>query len=426
MPTWQPSRDEDARFRWGVVAASMLVCAATFGIPSSFGVLFKAVQEELQGSRTTISGAVSVYIFLQSAVAILWGWCADRYGIRLVIGTGSLLIGLGLFLTSRISEMQELYLTYGTIFAVGVAAVYVPLVSNVAAWFDRRRGLALGMVASGTGLGTIALPLIVERLVSLYGWRTAFVAMALVAVAVILAAVPFLRSVPRKQGAAPGRPGPPVESPSVRQVSVGQALRGRAFWVVFFMYLLSFLCLHMVLIHLVPRATDAGVASIAAAGLVSAIGAFSIVGKLVGGAAGDRFGGRRAFIAVMLLQGLAFLWLSLSYQTWMFYLFAIVFGLSYGGWMPLFPALAAQLFGARHLGAVFGALTLGAALGGAAGPALAGYVFDAWGSYSVAFVAGAAVSLVGLALAAGGLARAPRLHTPESWSSTEYFDRDVR
>lgn len=403
MPTGPSSRQGDAAYGWVVVAVSVAVGAVAWGIPNSFGVFFKPIQADLQGSRALLSGAVSLYIFVHGAVAVLWGWCSDRYGIRLVVAAGGFLTVLGALLTSSIQELWQLYVAYGVVFAVGAGAMYVPLMSNASGWFERRRGLALGMVASGAGVGTIFFPSAVDYLIWAYGWRAAFVVMAAVCAVVIGAAIPFLRPGPRRGSPAPGARGPAPDQPEAAQMRLGQALRRRPFWVIFVMYFFAFICLHMVYVHLVPRATDAGVPSSTAAILVSLVGGFSIVGKLAGGSAADRIGPRRAFLVVMSLQVLGFLWLLVSRETWMFVLFAIAFGLAYGGWMPLIPALAVEHFGARHLGTVFGALTLAAAMGGTVGPALAGYVFDVTASYSTAFVAAAAASLLALGLAAGAL-----------------------
>lgn len=405
MPTVPSSKQGDAAYGWVVVAVSIAVGAVAWGIPNSFGIFFKPIQAELQGSRALLSGAISLYIFVHGAVAVFWGWCSDRYSIRLVVAAGGFLTVLGALLTSSIQEPWQLYVTYGVVFAAGAGAMYVPLMSNASGWFEKRRGLALGMVASGGGVGTIFFPSAVDYLVWAHGWRTAFVVMAAAYLIVIGAGIPFLRPGPRRGSPAPRAQGPASDQPDAAQMRLGQALRRRPFWVVFFMYFLAFICLHMVYVHLVPRATDAGMPSSTAAILVSLVGGFSVVGKLAGGSAADRIGPRRAFLAVMSLQVLGFLWLLWSREAWMFVLFAIAFGLSYGGWMPLIPALAVEHFGARHLGTVFGALTLGAAMGGMVGPALAGYVFDTTASYSAAFVAAAAASLLALGLAAGALPR---------------------
>ncbi len=403
MPTGPSSRQGDASYGWVVVAVSVAMGAVAWGIPNSFGVFFKPIQADFQGSRALLSGAISLYVFVHGAVAVLWGWCTDRYGIRLVISAGGFFMVLGALLTSGIQELWQLYVTYGVTFAVGAGAMYVPLMSNASGWFEKRRGLALGMVAAGAGVGTIFFPSTVDYLIWAYGWRTAFVVMAVVCAVVIGAGIPFLRPGPRRESSSPRAQGPAPDQPEAAQMRLGQALRRRPFWVVFVMYFFAFICLHMVYVHLVPRATDAGVPSSTAAILVSLVGGFSIVGKLAGGSAADRIGPRRAFLVVMSLQVLGFLWLLVSRETWMFVLFAIAFGFAYGGWMPLIPALAVEHFGARHLGTVFGALTLAAAMGGTVGPALAGYVFDVTASYSTAFVAAAAASLLALGLAAGAL-----------------------
>ena len=165
------------------------------------------------------------------------------------------------------------------------------------------------------------------------------------------------------------------------------------------MYLCSGFCLFAIMVHIAPHATDLGISTATAANILAAIGAASIVGKVVLGSAADRIGGRQVFIICFTLMSASLLWLVPSSEVWMLYLFAVVFGLAYGGMGAVGSPLAAGLFGVRSLGLIFGVLSTGLMGGCALGPIVAGYLFDITGSYQMAFMISAAISIIGLILA---------------------------
>jgi len=151
-------------------------------------------------------------------------------------------------------------------------------------------------------------------------------------------------------------------------------------------------------VHIVIYATDAGVSSITAVTILSATAAISIVGRVIMGGVADRIGNRPACIIGFGLALVAFLWLLIAKELWMLYLFALIFGL--GGWavVAMMSPLVSELFGLRSHGVILGGVFLGASLGGAIGPVIAGYIFDISGGYSQAFLVCATVSIIGLVL----------------------------
>ena len=272
-------------------------------------------------------------------------------------------------------------------------------------WFEKRRGLAIGIGFAGGSIGTALLAILAEFLISNHGWRFAFQALSYMIWGVFFAGMLLLREPGSRdrpaQTAAPAidEERRPASSLGEAAVPLSDAVRTRAFWTLFGMMSISTMIFFLVLVHLVPRALDVGIASSRAVAVFTATNVCTMVGTLAGGGLGDRFGPKRVFIVAMVLYAAGLLLLASASQLWTFFLSAIVFGLGNGAWSPQIPALASRSFGTRYMGAIWGALLLGAGIGGTVGPVMAGYVFDSTGSYRIAFTVGAAIAGTGVAMA---------------------------
>ena len=252
----------------------------------------------------------------------------------------------------------------------------------------KRRGLVLGIVASGIGLGTLVMSPVAGYLISGYGWRMSYFSIGVAALIIILVASAFLKKSPEEKGLLPygelqSRENDVIYQP--RGIPLREAIRTRSLWVLLTIFMMVSFGTFMVMTHVVRYALDAGIPSLTAATIRSIIGVATIVGRIVVGAASDRIGLRRVLAACVVSQAILIAWLPIVSDVWEFYLFALLFGFVYGGNIPLFPALTGAMFGVRHMGVLFGFVTLGAGIGGALGPLLAGYIFDTAGSYSIAF-----------------------------------------
>ena len=152
------------------------------------------------------------------------------------------------------------------------------------------------------------------------------------------------------------------------------------------------------MVHIVPHATDVGISSTVAAGVLAAIGGISMAGRFVTGVAIDRIGNRLSMIICFILLILVLLWLQLTRELWMFYLFAVVYGIAHGGLFTIISPIVAEYFGLRAHGALFGIVFFSSMVGGAMGPVIAGHIFDTTGSYSLAFWTSTAVAAFALLL----------------------------
>ena len=410
-------RDAGLYYGWAVVAAAALMMAATWGISQgTFGVLVKPLTEDTGWSRTAASAAFSIHLAVSFVLGVFWGWLSDHWGVRRVLVFSGALMGLGMFLSGTVHALWQLYVFFGLIGGAGLGGATGPLTAIATRWFERRRGLAIGIVFGGSSVGTATLAILAEFLISHQGWRFAFQALSFLIWGLFIVTVMFLREPSERSRAtsSPGAAGREEQGQGGRAtaqaaVPLSLAVRTRFFWLLFGMMVMSTLIFFLVLVHLVPRAIDIGVASSRAVTVFTATSILTMVGTLGGGSLGDRFGPRGVFITAMILYALGLVWLSVATKLWMLYLFAVIFGLGNGAWSPQVPALAARMFGTRYMGAIWGGLLLGAGIGGTIGPIMAGSVFDATQSYRVAFIAGAGIACVGIVfcLLLPGVPRAP-------------------
>ncbi|MFC1968413.1 MFS transporter [Chloroflexota bacterium] len=391
-------------YGWFVVLACLVVLTSSMSMRYSFGVFFKALEDDFGLTRASTSGIFSIHMFLACIAALLAGWAVDRYGPRLVIVCMGLFTGSSLLLVSRASSVWHLYLSYGLLFALGTAAAYTVAVATTSRWFIKRRGIALGIATSGASLGVLIGAPVSAYLITSYGWRTSYAIMGLIAGIIIVGSALFLRKDPAEMGALPdGEMSDAVEVATSGhrdnrkpELSLFQATRTRTFWLLIFTVWAYSFCLHMVLTHLVRHAIDLEISPVHAATVLTFIASTGILGRLAGGRISDRIGRRKIAIACAFLQAAAMLILMGSVNIWMLYLFAMLYGPTYGAMDPIVVALVVENFGLRSMGAMMGMTSIFFGIGGAAGPALAGYVFDVHGSYTIAFITGVVVMLLSI------------------------------
>ena len=396
-------------YGWWIVAISLVIGSALFGIQYSFGVFFKTLQKEFELTRTETSSLFFAYMILCGVFVILIGWILDKYGPRLVVFLMGFLSGLSLLLTSQANSSWQLFLSYSLLLSMGTAGTMPVLMSIISRWFNSKRGLALGIGGAGSGLGTMAMAPFATYLISNLGWRMSYIVIGLVTWLVVIPLSMLLKNDPSQIGTLPDGVKLEAATAKVRNregssqlsgLSLLQSSRTGSFWLILAIWLSLGLCLSLVFVHLVPYATDTGIAATRAAIALSLMGCFNILSRLLTGKISDIVGRKMPIIICLLLQAGALVWLIWSHQPWMFYLFAVVYGLSWGGLGVVPYAMAADIFGERNLGLILGMINVGFAIGSAIGPLLGGFIFDVTGSYNVAFAIAAAAMFVTALLAA--------------------------
>ena len=384
-------------YGWVVVAVCFLLTAVIFGTRYSFGVFFKSLERDFELTRAATSGVFSAYMALCCVFAVLGGWALDRYGPRLITLLMGVFTGLSLILTSQTGFVWQLFISYSLILAIGTGAGYTVLMSTTSRWFDRKRGLALGIVSSGAGVGIVAIAPFATYLITNFGWRWAFSVIGIIAGLITVSLASLLKKDPGEIGALPdglksytsetgtsdGKDAQPLS------FSLRQALGTRSFWYLWVIWFLWSASLHFVLTHIVPHAIDLGISAAEASVVLGLVGLISVPARLIMGGVSDRIGRKVSAVICALLQAGAMMWLIWSHDLWMLYLFAVIYGVGYGGFDPPTVALIGDTFGLRSLGVVMGALVIGWAMGAALGPAAGGLVYDVNNSYFMAFIIGA-------------------------------------
>jgi Permeases of the major facilitator superfamily len=240
-------------------------------------------------------------------------------------------------------------------------------------------------------------------LISIYDWRTAYLIIAIIAWVVLFLVAWVIRHDPKDIGLLPlgvvensklvteAQPSSLVKG---SDFSLSEAIRTQSFWMLVVMHALCAFCTQIPMAHLVPYATDAGIPAATAAIAVSIVGIFCIIGKIVLGNAGDRFGIKRIIAISVGVEAIALLSLIWVKNIPELFAFAAIFGLAFGGWVPQFPALTGRFFGSTSMGIIFGVIMMGAMIGASTGPTLAGHIFDISGSYNWGFLAAAIAAAI--------------------------------
>jgi OFA family oxalate/formate antiporter-like MFS transporter len=373
-----------ARYGWVVVAAAFTLMFVGFAAAYSFAAFFSAFESEFGASRADIALVFSVAAFLWFLLGAPGGMVADRFGPRRVALAGVVCLTAALCLASQARSLGVLYATYSIGIGVGVGLVYVPSIGAVQPWFGANRAFASGLAVAGIGAGNIAGPLLAAWWIGLFGWRGAYVALAAFVLVLGLGAALAIRQHPGVAAAA----GP------ARGMSVREAARTPAFWLIYASLILSCVGLFVPMVHLSPYAQDAGYTEAQGVTLVSLIGLGSLIGRFTIGGFADRLGRMPSLIAMYVGLGIMLIvWWSTT-ALWLLALFALLFGMCYGAYVALIPTIVMDLYGGRSVSGIIGCLYTGAGIGTLLGPWLAGAAFDALGSYSVPILAAAALSFL--------------------------------
>lgn len=377
----------DPPYGWVIVAVGALLTCIGFGATFSLAVFLQPITAGTGWAATGVSAAMTLVFVSMGVGAFAWGALSDRWGPRIVATTGAALLGLGIVLSSRAQTLLQFQLSYGVLVGFAAGSIMAPMMVLVTAWFQRRRSLAVSLVSAGLGVAPMTISPLAAWLISQNGWRSAQLA---IGVGALLVMVPASLLVRRAPAAAVG-PATPAGATGAPSMTVPQALRTGQFAVLALTYFLCCSAHSGPIFHTVSYAMFCGIPALGAVTIYSAEGFAGLVGRVLLGVGADRLGARRVLVAGLLVQAVA----AAAYATVRsiegFYAVALVFGLAYGGVMPLYAVIARQYFPPKILGTVFGAITMTSSIGMAAGPLLGGWVFDTFRGYTWLYVASAAL-----------------------------------
>jgi MFS family permease len=388
-------------YGWVVVAAGGLMGCVAIGSVFSLAVFLQPMSEATGWSRTGISGAMTMVFLVMGFASFGWGALTDRFGPRPVVLAGGVLLGLGLLLASRATSLIEFQLIYGIMVGGAAGAVFAPTFATVTGWFEKHRSLAVSLVSAGMGVAPMTISPFASWLITHYDWRVAQFVVAILAWAVLVPTAFLVRRPPpqpderERVAAAPGM-AMGVADPDM---TAGQALRSPQFWVLSLTYFCCCATHSGPIFHTVSYALACGLPMMAAVTIYSVEGLAGLGGRILFGLAGDRFGAKRVLVLGLFAQALGAGAYFFVRQLGEFYAVAAVFGLIYGGIMPLYAVIAREYFPMRIMGTVLGASTIFSSLGMALGPAVGGWIFDTTGSYGWLYIASAGIGFGAMAIA---------------------------
>jgi len=357
----------------------------------SFSVFLKPLMQEFHTGRAAISLAYTLKLMTGAAAAPVFGWLIDRYGLRKVILFGTTVFGIALLCNRFISgSIWQLYLFYILLGLSLHATGPIPYGSAVSYWFDRRRGLALGLMMLGIGLGAVVVPSCVQELISRWGWHAAY---SILGGAVLLVPIPivaaFLKT-PQEMG--PERDGL-SRTWSIEQrnavslgVSASEAWRTRTFWIMVASFFLVSASVQGCLVHMTAMLSDRGLTKQLAASGASLMGAAVLLGRVGTGYLLDRLFAPR-FAAILFAGsslGIVLLWHGATTAA---FIGAFLVGLGLGAELDIIAYLTSRYFGLRAFGTIYSLVVAAFAVAGALGPLIMGAGFDKTGSYREPLVA---------------------------------------
>ncbi|HZR36745.1 MAG TPA: MFS transporter [Nevskia sp.] len=410
-------------YSWVVMAVIFLCLLAAAGVRATPGVLIVPWQQSLGWDRAVISLAIAINVFLYGLMGPFAAACMQRFGIRRTVLSALALLAVVVAASTRMSATWQLMLGWGVLVGTGSGFIAVVLAAAVVnRWFSQRRGLVMGILTASTATGQLVFLPLLAAVVEHGGWRPVALIVSGVAAAVALLALLLLPESPREvgqrpYGAAPGEepPAEPQVNPLLRALRVlGQAVRVRDFWLLFFSFFVCGLSSSgLIGTHLISACIDAGLPATSGARLLAMMGVFDLIGTTASGWLSDRYDNRLLLFFYYGLRGLALLYLPYSgYAPLGLFLFAVFYGLDWIATVPPTVRLTNQVFGVQDAPVVFGWVVAGHQLGAAVAAYGAGLLRETLGSYTSAYFTAGAFCVIA-ALMVTSIARRGQVAEPQ-------------
>ncbi len=392
---------------WLVAGSASVVFGFARGIHTSFGVFYIALLDNFGWSRGATAGVYSMNLIMDAVLSPIVGHLLDRYGPKMIVGIGCLVLASGLYLSSQITSLWQFYIFFGVISAVGLGFMgMVPHVVLVSEWFSSKRAFALGVVFASTGTGIMLLVPTTQWLISRLGWAWVFQALATL---VLLVLMPLALGVYRHGPYFGGKPKDHAEPQN--QWTAPLALRSLQFWFLFFGRVVASSGTLVIVTHQIAHVVDIGYSRIFAATVFGLMGITSTFGRLIFGYIADLYSKRTAYLLNILTAfvGIGCLMAARDpSQPWLLYVYLLFFGIAFGSRAVILSALAADIFSGKGFGSIFGFAAISVGTGGALGSWLGGALYDLTGSYRMSFVYALtvlALSVLSIWLASAGWVR---------------------
>jgi MFS transporter, OFA family, oxalate/formate antiporter len=384
-----------------IVAAGAVIWLVGWGSNATFGVFFKEISSELGLSRTHTAGAYAVMAVIMGLLGPVTGKLTDKIGPHLVVPFFGSFLGISYIMMSFMNAVWQFDLIYGLGMGIGLSIVNIPVMTTVSRWFSTRKGMMMGVVQAGLGVGGLIFPPLTAWLIIVHGWRRASLVVGIIALVSMVLFGALLRKDPDGDSRSRSRsPGESKEAGSIAKVkrSTLSIMRGKVFWILFTLVFCFGLSRTLVMVHIAPYITDVGLSLTSAANILAAVIVFSILGRIGLGRLADVWGNRVAFIISFTCIALAMLWAMAAASFGAFFLFALVFGFGWGGLAVLRFSIVVEKFDGHDLGSTMGMVSLGEMIGSVFGSVCGGFLFDVSGNYETSFFIAAVMSVIGVRL----------------------------
>ena len=400
---------KNVHYAWFIVLAAAVMRLATSGVRTSSSILLPVIVDFFQWSY----GAVGIGFSLQWIVSGLFGptagWLGDRYGARWTMAIGGVLFLIGMAATGMIgymgSHLWQFYLFFGVIVSLSMAIFQVPLTVSVTLWFRKRLGVGMGILQSSQGLGPLVWGPIMLLILNQLGLSWAFILPGVGGGLILLSLVFVFYNEPADIGL---RPFGADESEPIQKSQKGEAAKVRtrtflhrawrtpAFWNLIGIHYWGCAGHAIILVYLVAMAVDRGLSLGAAGGAFVTLSVTSTITRFGVPIAADSIGSKWVMATCFFLQVLPIFILFFATEVWMFYAFAVLFGIGFGGEMSAFPIINRQYYGRAPVGTTYGWQMMGAGLGMATGAVLGGILRDVTGTFTSTMVLSLVLSAIGV------------------------------
>ncbi|MDD4877348.1 MAG: MFS transporter [Dehalococcoidales bacterium] len=401
---------------WVVIAAASIQFYGSGIWFYGFSVIFNAILGEFGWTRAVTAGAFSLSRLEGGLEGPIVGWCIDKFGPRKMALFGAVVVGFGYLLLSGMNALWQLYVLFGVVIALGYSAGFSrAATAAVANWFIRKRGRALGFYTLGAGLGGATIVPLIGWLISQYGWRTTVVIAGIGVWVIVIPLTLVLRHKPEQYGYLPDGDVLVVKQTQIDIESSGvsvpgknigdysgevnftwrEALHTSTFWILLLAGSARSIGMTSVVLHEVAYLTDIGISEVAAAAALGSMVAFSIPGRIIFGWLGDRFDKRYVLMVSYVLQAIGIFVLTNVATIGQVYIFLAIYGIGYGGGIPVYVAMRGEYFGRKAFATIAGIFQTFLVIPTVVGPIFAGYIYDVTGSYNQAFLLFMLLYLVG-------------------------------
>lgn len=387
-------------YGWVIVLAGLFLTLIMFGIVDSFGIMFKPISEQFEWNRGTISTASMINWICFGLGNLACGALSDRFGSRRLLIVGGVLFIIGTVLMSQIQSLVHLYFAFGVVMAIGRSAAAVPLTALITKWFTRNQGLALA-IAQSQNIGPAVFAPLTVYLLGQTDWRGVYLWLGVGSLLIFPLAL-LIRDYSEAetpQAPATGRSAGLTSRMPTVHLTLRQAMQTRVFWTLNLMVLGCCICHSCILLHGFNHMTDMGLVGATASKVAAVMAISALVGKIACGMLADRISGKWAMALFLGLQAVMVPPFIQAHEPSSFYLWAIAFGIGYGGPMPVYAMLFREHFGTRSIGAILGVFFMIAAVGMGSGGLMGGKLYDIFGSYAIPFLTSTGTGVISALLA---------------------------